>query len=126
MRPAETWPLVPHRTTTRTSPSSRARVNAASSEFAPVTPTPSAVAGSLSRADMVERYARTSGRDVPVVPHGIAFSRWRTACIDAGVRARYRSGQMADDGHLAEVQASSGTTERLGVSARQALRELGL
>ena len=49
----------------------------------------------------MDRYARLSGRDVSDLPYWVAFARWRSACIGAGVRARYLAGHMADDGYLA-------------------------
>ena len=64
----------------------------------PVTETPSGLAGFGSAEDLVQRYAERSGRDVSALPVYEAFARWRSACIHAGVRARYLAGAMADDG----------------------------
>jgi aminoglycoside phosphotransferase (APT) family kinase protein len=93
---------------------------------AATTPGPSAVPGYGTRADLVERYARLSGRDVSGLPYWVAFSRWRSACIGAGVQARYLSGHMADDGYLAEARARAEQGARLGESAREALRSMGI
>ena len=90
------------------------------------TPGPSTAPGSPRRAELVERYERRSGRDVSGLPYWVAFSRWRSACIGAGVRARYLAGHMADDGYLDEARVSAENGERLGESARNALRELGI
>jgi aminoglycoside phosphotransferase (APT) family kinase protein len=98
----------------------------AGEEGAATTPGPSAVPGFPARADLVERYARLSGRDVSGLPYWVAFSRWRSACIGAGVAARYVSGHMADDGYLGEARARAEQGARLGESARAALRELGI
>jgi hypothetical protein len=61
----------------------------------------------------------------------VAFSRWRSACIGVGVRARYLAGHMADDGFAARLQTPAGSREPglpggrvvLAEAARDALRE---
>lgn len=90
------------------------------------TPGPSAVEGFLSRAQLVERYARLSGRDVSALPYWVGFSRWRSACIGAGVRARYEAGHMADDGFQEELAASAERGDRMAHAAHDALREYGI
>jgi len=65
----------------------------------PVTQTPSGLPGFGSGELLVQRYAQRSGRDVSALPVYEAFARWRSACIHAGVRARYLAGAMADDGY---------------------------
>ncbi|SHK26172.1 Predicted kinase, aminoglycoside phosphotransferase (APT) family [Pseudonocardia thermophila] len=57
---------------------------------------PSLAAGFPDAADLVERYARRSGRDVGDLAFYVAFARWRSACIGAGVYSRYVSGAMGD------------------------------
>ncbi len=94
-------------------------------EVPPTTPGPSTAPGFPPRARLVERYARLSGRDVSDLPYWVAFSRWRSACIGVGVRARYLAGHMADDGYLAEAPARAGEGVRLAEAARDALREMG-
>src|SRR5690348_9288449 len=97
----------------------------------PTTPGPSAVAGFPARAQLVRRYARLSGRDVSNLPYWVAFSRWRSACIGVGVRARYLAGHMADDGFAARLLTSAENPEPgsagarivLAEAARDALRE---
>ena len=64
------------------------------------------------------------------LPYWVAFSRWRSACIGVGVRARYLAGHMADDGY-ARLMASAepGTAwDRtvLAEAARDALRDGGV
>ncbi|MQA13247.1 MAG: phosphotransferase [Pseudonocardiaceae bacterium] len=85
---------------------------------------PSLEPGFPTRDEMVDRYARLSGRDVSNLPYYVAFSRWRSACIGAGVRARYLAGVMGDDGYAAEVRGQEGA--RQGEAALDAVRELGL
>jgi aminoglycoside phosphotransferase (APT) family kinase protein len=89
----------------------------------PVASGPSTAPGFPARALMVERYARLSGRDVSDLPYWVAFARWRSACIGAGVRARYLAGHMADDGYLAQADARGGDGVRLAQAARDALRD---
>src|SRR5512139_1190830 len=80
-------------------------------ELPPATPGPSAAPGFATRAELIERYARGSGRDMSDLPYYVAFSRWRSACISAGVRARYEAGVMADDGYSAEVRAEHASAQ---------------
>ena len=87
-----------------------------------------------ARAQLVQRYARLSGRDVSNLPYWVAFSRWRSACIGVGVRARYLAGHMADDGYAARLLTSAenpdpgaaGGRVVLAEAARDALRAAGL
>lgn len=88
------------------------------------TASPSLQPGFPTRDELVERYARLSGCDVSELPYYVAFSRWRSACIGAGVRARYAAGVMGDDGYAAEVRGEEGV--RQGEAALDAVRDLGL
>jgi aminoglycoside phosphotransferase (APT) family kinase protein len=83
---------------------------------------PSAVPGYPSRADLVERYATASGRDVSALPYYVAFSQWRAACIMAGVAARYRAGVMGGDGYAEEARLRGEQAEQLVEAARDSLR----
>ena len=100
-------------------------------QLPPTTPGPSTVPGFPARAQLVRRYARLSGRDVSNLPYWVAFSRWRSACIGVGVRARYLAGHMADDGFAAGLLTSAepgaaGGRVVLAEAARDALRAAGL
>jgi len=75
----------------------------------PVTGTPSMLPGFGEREDLLQRYAAASGRDLSALSVYEAFARWRSACISAGVRARYLAGAMGDDSY--DV---SGMDEALG------------
>jgi aminoglycoside phosphotransferase (APT) family kinase protein len=57
---------------------------------------PSGRPGFPTRAQMVERYATATGRDVADIQYFEAFSCWRLACIAEGVLARYAAGVMGD------------------------------
>jgi aminoglycoside phosphotransferase (APT) family kinase protein len=94
-------------------------------ETPPVTSGPSTAPGFPSRARVMERYVRRSGRDVSDLPYWVAFSRWRSACIGVGVRARYLAGHMADDGYEAQARARAGEGVRLAEAARDALLDMG-
>jgi aminoglycoside phosphotransferase (APT) family kinase protein len=73
---------------------------------APTIPGPSAVAGYPDGDELVARYAERSGRDVGDLDFYVAFARWRSACIGAGVYSRYAGGVMGvaeDDGGAARL-----------------------
>lgn len=89
----------------------------------PTTPGPSTVDGFPGAAEIAERYARAGGRDVAALPYYVAFSRWRSACIGAGVYARYRAGVMGDDGYAAQARADNVTAQ--GEAALEAISALG-
>jgi len=71
-------------------------------DLPPVTLSPTHLEGLGSRHDLVARYAERSGRDVSALPIYEAFARWRSACITAGVRARYVAGAMGTDDYDAQ------------------------
>lgn len=93
-------------------------------EVPPTTDTPSAAPGFPARCELIDRYARVSGRDVSDFPYYVAFSRWRSACIGAGVRARYQAGVMGNDGGDADGHATR--EQQQAEAAFDAIRELGL
>lgn len=84
------------------------------------------VPGFPTRAQMLAHYAGLTGRDVSGVGYWIAFHRWRSAAIAAGVRARYLAGAMADDGYLDRIRADQAAGRLLAAPAAQALRSAGL
>jgi len=90
------------------------------------TPGPSTVDGFPRRAQIVERYARESGRDVSNLPYWLGFSRWRIACIGIGVRARYEAGHMADDGFQDEMAEYAKLGDQMALAARDALHDVGI
>ncbi len=58
---------------------------------------PTAMDGFARRSDLLERYARQSGRDVSQISYYRAFGFWKLACILQGVHARYAGGAAAGD-----------------------------
>ena len=69
--------------------------------------TPTALEGFSSRAEMRDRYAATSGRDVSDLAFYVAFGYWKLACIIQGVYARYVGGATAGDGSSVDGFAHS-------------------
>ncbi|MEQ8234129.1 MAG: phosphotransferase family protein [Gammaproteobacteria bacterium] len=61
---------------------------------------PTVAGGFLTRAELLDAYARASGRDVSRIDYYRAFSFWRIAAIRQGVYKRYLEGAM---GSAAEV-----------------------
>jgi len=58
---------------------------------------PTLASGFCSRAELVDRYAERSGRDVSGIGYHVAFGYWKLACILEGVHGRYRSGAYGDE-----------------------------
>jgi aminoglycoside phosphotransferase (APT) family kinase protein len=86
----------------------------------PNDPTPAG--GFLPYADLVQRYARRTGRDVSAIGYYIAFGCWRLAVISEGVYSRYIHGAMGDGGDV-DVSMFKESTETLAERALEAIRE---
>jgi aminoglycoside phosphotransferase (APT) family kinase protein len=83
---------------------------------------PTPAGGFLEYRDIVERYARRTGRDVSGVGYYVAFSCWRLAVISQGVYARYLHGAMGDqDIDLAPMKRN---VEALAERALDAVKRL--
>ncbi len=61
----------------------------------------SAIPGFPSRDEVVERYARRSGRDVSQIDYYYAFGTWKLACIVEGVYARMAAGAYGEESQAA-------------------------
>lgn len=59
---------------------------------------PTSLPGFPKRAEMAERYARRTGRDLSKLDFYIGFNRWKSACIVHGVYARYLEGKKSTEG----------------------------
>ena len=81
---------------------------------------PSGIEGFPNYADLVQRYAEKTGRDVSNVGYYRAFSSWRLAIISEGVFARFSKGVMGDTGQDTSLMKAS--TEVLAESALEAVR----
>lgn len=55
---------------------------------------PTALDGFPRKAELIERYAVASGRDLAELNFYVAFGYWKLTCIIAGVYARYAGGAM--------------------------------
>jgi len=85
-------------------------------------PTP---AGGFGRyADLVQRYAARTGRDVTGIGYYVAFGCWRLAVISEGVYSRYVHGAMGDSSQL-DFAVFKESTENLADRALEAIRQWG-
>ena len=75
-------------------------------------------AGFPSRADLVDRYAEATSRDLSQLNFYVAFAYWKLACILEGVYARYVAGAMGGDDF--DVSGYPSSIAWLGSQARQA------
>jgi aminoglycoside phosphotransferase (APT) family kinase protein len=74
-----------------------------------------AVDGFPNRGDLLERYAKVSGRDVGAIDFYVAFAFWKLACILEGVYARYLGGALGevDREHVKEFRVQVERAARL-------------
>jgi aminoglycoside phosphotransferase (APT) family kinase protein len=82
---------------------------------------PSLVEGYADRDELVASYAERSGRDVGELDFYVAFARWRSACIGAGVYSRYAGGVMG----AGEADGGEARLKSLYEQAEVALAALG-
>ena len=86
---------------------------------------PSGFDGFPPYADLVERYATRTGRDVSRIDYYVAFSSWRLAVISEGVYARFLHGAMGDQGiGVAELETFKAGTDELAEAALDAVKRL--
>jgi aminoglycoside phosphotransferase (APT) family kinase protein len=94
-------------------------------EVPPTIAGPSLVEGYAERAELVARYAERSRRDLAALRDEldvyVAFARWRSACIGAGVYTRYAGGVM---GGRAEADGGAARLASLQRQAEAALAAL--
>jgi aminoglycoside phosphotransferase (APT) family kinase protein len=83
---------------------------------------PTAAEGFPTRAELRQRYADASGRDLSALDFYIAFGYWKLACIIEGVYARYAGGAMGGD--RSGFQGFAQQVEKLGEAAREAASSL--
>ena len=82
-----------------------------SDEFAALLGSPPTLDGFPRRADIAERYAKQSGRDLSQLGFYVAFGYWKLACILQGVYERYMGG--AGGGDTSGVEGFATQIERL-------------
>ncbi len=86
---------------------------------------PSGAPGFPAYADLLERYAKRTGRDLSGIDYYVAFASWRLAVISEGVYARYLHGAMGDQGiGAAELETFKGGTEAFAEAALDAVHRL--
>ncbi|MDJ0771165.1 MAG: phosphotransferase family protein [Ilumatobacter sp.] len=83
---------------------------------------PTGAEGFLTFAEVVDRYAALTGRDVGRIGYYVAFSSWRLAVISEGVYARYINGAMGDQPDPEAIALFRSSTEDLATAALDALR----
>jgi aminoglycoside phosphotransferase (APT) family kinase protein len=87
---------------------------------------PTTAGGFPSYADLLERYAARTGRDLSGIDYYVAFSSWRLAVISEGVYSRYLHGAMGDQGiGTPELDGMKLGTENLANAALEAVHRLG-
>lgn len=86
---------------------------------------PSGAEGFPTYAELTERYAARTGRDITGIDYYVAFSSWRLAVISEGVYARYLHGAMGDQVDQSVLDTFKAGTEQLAESALDAMRRLG-
>ena len=84
---------------------------------------PTPAGGFPTYSELVERYARRTGRDVSGIDYYVAFGCWRLAVISEGVYARYLHGAMGDPGNFNFESFKIGA-EVLSERALDAMRRL--
>lgn len=84
---------------------------------------PTPAGGFPTYASLVERYARTTGRDMAQIDYYVAFSCWRLAVISEGVYARYLHGAMGKQDGIDLSNMKLGP-EGLAERALEAVRRL--
>ena len=85
---------------------------------------PTPAGGFPAYGDLVERYARRTGRDVTGVDYYVAFGCWRLAVISEGVYARYIDGAMGDQAGV-DVTMFKDSAESLAERALEVSRKWG-
>ena len=86
-------------------------------------PAPTSAAGFPTKAELLERYAAASGRDLSQIGYYTAFGYWKLACIIEGVYARYVAGAMGDRGDVSAYDFFGDQVVALAQAARDALKE---
>jgi aminoglycoside phosphotransferase (APT) family kinase protein len=84
---------------------------------------PTPAGGFPTYSSLVERYARTTGRDMAQIDYYVAFSCWRLAVISEGVYARYLHGAMGKQDGIDLSNMKLGP-EGLAERALEAVRRL--
>ncbi|MEP4650325.1 MAG: phosphotransferase family protein, partial [Ilumatobacter sp.] len=82
------------------------------------------VPGFWNRAQLAERYAEVSGRDIGQLDFYVAFAYWKLACILEGVYSRYLGGALGEQ-EPAALEAFKTQVDSAAAQASRCLEELG-
>jgi aminoglycoside phosphotransferase (APT) family kinase protein len=93
-----------------------------SDEVVPLTRAPTLAPGFPRRAEIAERYAARSGRDISGLDFFVALAYWKLAAILEGVYARYSAGAYGETSD--EFQSFGTIVEQLADAALDAARRL--
>jgi aminoglycoside phosphotransferase (APT) family kinase protein len=85
---------------------------------------PSGADGFPTYAELLDRYATRTGRDLSQIDYYVAFSSWRLAVISEGVYARYLHGAMGEQVDASVLATFKLGTEQLAESALEAMRRM--
>jgi aminoglycoside phosphotransferase (APT) family kinase protein len=85
---------------------------------------PSGADGFPTYAELLDRYATRTGRDLSQIEYYVAFSSWRLAVISEGVYARYLHGAMGEQVDASVLATFKLGTEQLAESALEAMRRM--
>ncbi|MEY4174593.1 MAG: hypothetical protein RI900_1758 [Actinomycetota bacterium] len=85
---------------------------------------PTPAGGFPKYSDLLDRYARRTGRDLGDIHYYVAFGCWRLAVISEGVYARYLHGAMGQQDGV-DLDSFKLGTEGLAVRALEAMKRLG-
>jgi aminoglycoside phosphotransferase (APT) family kinase protein len=83
---------------------------------------PTSAGGFASYAELVERYAKVTGRDVSQIEYYRAFGAFRLAVIAEGVYARYLHGVMGDE--AVDLESMKRGVESMAETALESLQRL--
>lgn len=87
-------------------------------------PPPTMADGFGRPADVLERYATASGRDLSSIDFYVAFGYWKLFCIVAGVYKRYVEGAMGAEGGQEAFKPMLDFLGTIGDAAREAAGRL--
>jgi aminoglycoside phosphotransferase (APT) family kinase protein len=85
-------------------------------------PAPTSAPGFPTKAELLDRYAAASGRDLSQIGFYTAFGYWKLACIIEGVYARYVAGAMGDRGDPSAFDFFGDQVVALAQAAHEALK----
>ncbi|MFT6763424.1 MAG: aminoglycoside phosphotransferase (APT) family kinase protein, partial [Candidatus Aldehydirespiratoraceae bacterium] len=80
--------------------------------------------GFWNRAQLADRYAEVSGRDIGQLDFYVAFAYWKLACILEGVYSRYLGGALGEQ-EPESLEAFKQQVDNAAASAEQRLEVLG-